>query len=250
MRFVKVLVAAALVTAVMASGPAWAAKLTLIDKKETHSVSAPTPKVTEQLADPALIQVGTFLLWDYTLESAPGCVDYFFNHVWTFLVEPDPGEQVGDPVGISYTWGGGVQTSVPDSHFSGEGFAGGWDPHGSCFPLNISLDNGATIVLNPAGSATQIFESPIVAGTAPPNSSVVDESSGTFSAVIGDTIELKTAVVVGAEWDSGGTGIVGGSAGSGFELGISSAAVPTLGWVGLGALALLLAVVAAAALRR
>jgi len=250
MRFVKVLVAAGLVAAVMATAPAWAAKLKLVDKKETRFGPVAEGKVTAQLADPDRFQAGTYLIWDETVRTAPGCVYYVANNITIFLIEPDPGEEVGDAVTISYTWGGGCALSVPDSNFSARAFAGGWDFHGSCYPLAVSLDNGATIVLNPAGSATQIFESPIVAASSPPNSNVIDEDTGTFDAVIGDTIELKTAVSGGSEWNAAGSGTVGGSTGSGFELRIQQRPVPTLGWVGLGALALLLAVVAAAALRR
>lgn len=253
MRGAKVVATAGLVVSLVLSGPAWAARLRVIDKKEIQGGPAMVPKVTEQLANPDVVIVMAGLLWDYTVEAAgtAGCVSYVSDMVWDVLIEPDPGEEVGDPVTVRYEWGGGCATTVPDSHFRAEAHAGGRLPHNSCFPLAVSLDNGATIVLNPAGSATQVFESPIVNGAAPPNSNVTDQRSGSFDAVIGDVIGLRAAVVAGAEWDTLGTGIVGGSAGSSITLFIiGDRTVPALSWIGLGALALLLAVATVLALRR
>jgi len=255
MRGERVFVAAVLVAALIASGTAWAAHLTVLSKKEFRSgPETPGLRVTAQLIDPsnAFLASSSARSWNLVAPDDPDCTFGGVIGTMQFQIDPDPGEQVGDSVVVDYYWDFNVAADASNGEFGAQAGFGGGPFNFACSPLNVSFGGPARIVLDPLGTPTVEFSRGPSKLAAPPNpASISDSGHGVFGAFIGDTILAEVGVGSGLEWTGQESGTANASASSSLQLTLRDGEpVPALGWVGLGALALLLAAAAAFALKR
>lgn len=255
MKKARITAVATLVVAAMTCAPLWAAHLTIISRQQARTgPETDTTRVTAALVDPSssIASVSAHRL--RTLE-APGAPDCTYTGVGVnieFQIDPDLGEEIGDPVVVKYYWTANAMATTSGSEFGAQASVGAGDPTHGCSPLGIGYPDAIQIVRNPLGSATVEFSYPPRKLTAPPTATPLhDAGHGIFAAAIGDTITSGFGAIAGVEW----TGVAAGSAEAGSDVSLrveltAPGAVPTLSWVGLGALAALLAAAAAFALKR
>jgi len=244
----RVVLAGVLLAGLVWGGGAEAAKLRRVGG-HTSEVSIPErpPQATAQVV-PAGMGAATAVSVSLTITSPPDCNAASAQSTSEYLIEPDPGEQVGDCVLVRYCWDFSASISTTGPAITAlAGF--GYTPSLACDPLVASCADPATIVVNPAGAATTIYSrAPINLASAPATAS--DQGCSYFTAVIGDTIRVGTAAAAGVEGtEAGSSGEASASASIDLELQRCAAGVPAAGQAGLVLLAVLLGVVAILRLR-